>query len=199
MRFLRSNTAVLITVGPFPANVRPTRTIHDAADIATIHVERVCNRLMRLTSGCSFANRSHLIVSQHSVVMILAFFAAMIRHIAHITSARIPSQILQVVVAGISIGVAGRLAHLTRANESLQYKMMHIASAPTKHDDQPTIMSARRTCATWFKGAPLSANTPSTFMARPDRSIGPNTIAQRIGNRSISNSHLSIISQMVTL
>ena len=196
MIFLRSNTAVIVAVGPL-MNVGPAGAVHDSADVATVQVERISDRLMRLSSFGPLANRPDLIVRQRGVVMALALLASVVGHVLHVASAGVPPQIDQCVVAGIAINVTGLMVRgRALADKGFKYEVMNVTwLTATEHNDPTVVMRAGRSRASRLQLSPVCAESPLPLVSRPDRAVRTDTIANLASDVFVDNSHSSILSR----
>lgn len=178
-------------------NMRPAREVYDAADVAPTQIERVRDRLVSLPGHRSSTNRSHDVVGQFGIVVLLAFLPAMSGHVAHIPGPGVPPQISQVVVAGVPVRMARLMPGWTGTDEGFQDKAVNVSLfTPTKNDDQAIVMTAWRPTAPRFQTSPLRTETPAGLSSRPHGPIRANAITERIFDVSIGDGHSSVLSQI---
>ena len=177
-------------------DVRPAGAVYDATDVAATYAKVKSNSCVRLAKFRARSDLSYHGICQSSVMVFFAFLAAVLTHVSHVASPRIPSKVGHIVVAGIAINVARLLTISAIANESFKNKMMDIAANfAAKRDGKAIVVIAGGVTTPGLQLAPFSADAPFAVALCPYGSIRANTIARQASNIAV-DSHAYVFSVM---
>ena len=182
-------------------DVRPTGTINNATDIASLDTERIGNRLMRFPFCRMLAYLSHKLVSQYRGVMEFAFLTSMPAHILIVVTRQAPIEIREAIVHRIAISMTGFMAWWARTYEGFQNKVMHIATfaTPQMYHFSTVVSITFGAYDPRLEFMPVIRKPPTSLVSTPHTPIRTDAVASGIVNVFVLGIHSSIISYMAPI